>query len=60
MMIKVGDSNKIIVVDGKKKKNTPKGLNFSIERGKTRVWPYIQRASTMDMGSSPLTSGWKG
>jgi flotillin len=54
MMIKVGDSNKIIVVDGKKKKNTPKGLNFSIERGKTRVWPYIQRASTMDIGVFPI------
>jgi flotillin len=42
------------VVDGKKKKNTPKGLNFSIERGKTRVWPYIQRASTMDIGVFPI------
>jgi flotillin len=54
MMIKVGDPNKIIVVDGKKKKNTPPGLNFSVERGKTRVWPYIQRASTMDIGVFPI------
>jgi flotillin len=54
MMIKVSDPNKIIVVDGKKKKNTPQGLEFSVERGKTSVWPYIQRASTMDIGVFPI------
>jgi len=53
-MVKVATPNYLIVVDGKKKKNTPAGLNFSVERGRTSVIPYFQRASTIDVGIFPI------
>ncbi len=54
-LIRVTLPDKLVVVSGRKKKlKSGKKFGFSVERGRTTVWPYFHQVSYLDLGILPI------
>ena len=55
-LIRVTLPDKLIVVSGRKKKfRTGKKFGFSVERGRSVIWPYFNQVSYLELGILPIT-----
>ncbi len=55
-IIRVMLPNKILVVTGRRKKvKGGKKFGFTVERGRTHVWPYFNQIAYLDLGILPIS-----
>ena len=54
-IVRVMLPDKILVVTGRRKKvKGGKDFGFTVERGRTHVWPYFNQMANLDLGILPI------
>jgi flotillin len=52
--IRVTLPNKILVITGRRRVKAGRKFGFSVEKGRTTMWPYIQQVGYLDLGVLPI------